>query len=244
MPRLSQRELMRLAFEGGEVPFLHVRPDNVGGRGLVQAPGIRDAPRACRAVAPAAVSDGVNREGWRVVWVAFVVAVFGWGVGFYGPAVYLPALHQARGWSISTISAAITAHYLVSAALITALPEAYRRCGVGHVTLGGAVLAGAGALAWANAQQPWQLVPALLLSGAGWSAMSGAALNAMVAPWFERDRPKAISIAFNGASVGGIVFVPLWTALIAGVGLSLAALRDGQRHGRSRLSAGVAFPAA
>ena len=54
--------------------------------------------------------------------------------------------------------------------------------------------------------------------------MSGAALNAMVAPWFERDRPKAISIAFNGASVGGIVFVPLWTALIAGVGLSLAAL--------------------
>ena len=175
-------------------------------------------------MASAAVSDGVNREGWRVVRVAFVVAVFGWGVGFYGPAVYLPALHQTRGWSISTISAAITAHYLVSAALITALPEAYRRCGVGHVTLGGAVLAGAGALAWANAQQPWQLVPALLLSGAGWSAMSGAALNAMVAPWFERDRPKAISIAFNGASVGGIVFAPLWTALIAGVGLSLAAL--------------------
>ena len=54
--------------------------------------------------------------------------------------------------------------------------------------------------------------------------MSGAALNAIVAPWFERDRPKAISMAFNGASVGGVVFVPLWTALIAGVGLSLAAL--------------------
>ena len=170
------------------------------------------------------MSEGVNREGWRVVWVAFVVAVFGWGVGFYGPAVYLPVLHQTRGWSISTISAAITAHYLVSAALITALPEAYRRFGVGRVTLGGAVLAGAGALAWANAQQAWQLVPALLLSGAGWSAMSGAALNAMVAPWFEHDRPKAISIAFNGASVGGIVFVPLWTSLIASVGLSLAAL--------------------
>ena len=85
------------------------------------------------------------------------------------------------------------------------------------------MLAGVGALAWANAQQLWQLVPALLLSGAGWSAMSGAALNAMVAPWFERDRPKAISMAFNGASVGGIVFAPLWAALIASVGLSLAA---------------------
>jgi MFS family permease len=175
-------------------------------------------------VASAVVKEGVGRRGWRVVWVAFVVAVFGWGVGFYGPAVYLPTLHQTRGWSISTISAAITAHFLVSAALITALPEAYRRFGVRQVTFAGAVFAGSGALAWANAQQVWQLAPALLLSGAGWSAMSGAALNAMVAPWFGRDRPKAISTAFNGASVGGIVFVPLWTALIAGVGLSLAAL--------------------
>jgi predicted MFS family arabinose efflux permease len=169
------------------------------------------------------MSQGVNRDGWRVVWTAFIVAVFGWGIGFYGPAVYLPALHQAHGWSISTISAAITAHYLVSAFLITCLPDAYRRFGIGRVTVGGTMLAAAGALAWANAQQAWQLVPALLLSGAGWSAMSGAALNAMVAPWFERDRPKAISLAFNGASVGGLLFTPLWTALIADVGLSSAA---------------------
>jgi predicted MFS family arabinose efflux permease len=164
-----------------------------------------------------------NRDGWRVVWTAFVVAVFGFGIGFYGPAVYLPALHQARGWSISTISAAITAHYLVGAVLITCLPDAYRRFGVGHVTIAGAVLTGAGAIAWTSAQQAWQLVPALLLSGAGWSATSGAALNAMVAPWFEADRPKAISTAFNGASIGGLLFTPLWTALIAGVGLSSAA---------------------
>jgi predicted MFS family arabinose efflux permease len=170
------------------------------------------------------VNEAAHRDGWRVVWTAFVVAVCGWGVGFYGPSVYLPTLHQTRGWPISTISAAITAHYLVSALLITALPDAYRRFGVGRVTIAGALLTGAGAIAWANAQEPWQRVPALLLSGAGWSAMSGAALNAMVAPWFEHDRPKAISTAFNGASVGGILFVPLWTALIAGVGLPGAAL--------------------
>ncbi|MFI4999027.1 MAG: MFS transporter [Reyranellales bacterium] len=163
-------------------------------------------------------------EGWKVVWVAFVVAIFGWGLGFYGPAVYLPTLHAMRGWSISTISTAITAHYLLSAALIAWLPEAYRRFGVGRITMAGAVLAGLGAIAWANVQQPWQLVPALVVSGAGWAATSGAALNAMVAPWFDRDRPKAISMAFNGASVGGIVFAPLWTTLIYTLGLSRAAL--------------------
>jgi MFS family permease len=163
-------------------------------------------------------------EKWKVVWVAFVVAVFGWGLGFYGPAVYLPTLHAARGWSIAILSTAITAHYLLSAALIAGLPEAYRRFGVGKVTMAGATLAGVGTIAWANAQQPWQLIPALMLSGAGWAATSGAALNAMVAPWFERERPKAISMAFNGASVGGILFAPLWMALISAFGLSSAAL--------------------
>jgi MFS family permease len=175
-------------------------------------------------MAAAAVTSTADRDGWRVVWVAFVVAVFGWGIGFYGPAVYLPTLHQTRGWSISTISSAITAHYLLSAALIAWLPEAYRRFGVGRITFAGAILAGLGAIAWANVQQPWQLVPAVTVSGAGWAATSGAALNAIVAPWFDRDRPKAMSMAFNGASVGGILFAPLWTGLISVLGLAQAAL--------------------
>lgn len=156
--------------------------------------------------------------------MAFVVATFGWGIGFYGPAIYLPTLHQSRGWPVSTISVAITAHFLTSAALVAWLPKACRRLGVGRVILAGALLSALGAVAWANVRQPWHLVPAFLLSGGGWAATSGTALNEMVAPWFDDDRPKAISTAFNGASVGGIVFVPLWTALISAVGLSSAAL--------------------
>lgn len=45
---------------------------------------------------------GTAASGWPAVWTAFVVAVFGWGVGFYGPAVYLVTLHHEQGWSIST----------------------------------------------------------------------------------------------------------------------------------------------
>ena len=33
-------------------------------------------------------------EGWRVVSAAFVLAVFGWGLGFYGPPVFLKVLHE------------------------------------------------------------------------------------------------------------------------------------------------------
>ena len=172
-------------------------------------------------MAPPEIGTG---HGWRVVWTAFVVAVFGWGVGFYGPGVYLVALHRSHGWPIATISLAITVHFLVSAVLITALPDIHRRFGLVSVTVGGAVCTAAGALAWTSAQQIWQLVPALLLSGAGWSAMSGAALNSIVAPWFDRDRPRAISLAFNGASIGGLLFTPLWTVLIAHAGLASAGL--------------------
>ncbi len=34
--------------------------------------------------------------GWRVTWAAFAVAVFGWGVGFYGPPVFLHAIREAE----------------------------------------------------------------------------------------------------------------------------------------------------
>lgn len=171
-----------------------------------------------------AINSSTSRQGRNVVWVAFVVAVFGWGLGFYGPPVYLPVLHAKHGWSISLISSAITAHYLMGAVLIANLPTAYRCFGIAPVTMAGAVFAGAGAMAWAIAAEPWHLVPALLLSALGWAATSGAALNALVSPWFDKDRPQAISMAFNGASVGGILFTPLWTVLIALLGMSLAAV--------------------
>ena len=33
--------------------------------------------------------------GWRVTGAAFVLAMFGWGLGFYGPPVYLHAVQEA-----------------------------------------------------------------------------------------------------------------------------------------------------
>jgi hypothetical protein len=72
--------------------------------------------------------------GWKVVAAAFAVAVFSWGIGFYGPSVFLHVLHSQRGWPVSAISAAITAHYLVSAAIVVRLPELHRRFGMAAMT--------------------------------------------------------------------------------------------------------------
>ena len=160
--------------------------------------------------------------GWRVVAAAFVLATFGWGLGFYGPPIYLHAVREARGWPVSLVSAAVTVHYLSGALVVANLPKLHHRFGLPDVTKAGALSLAAGLIGWSMAQEPWQLFAATLLSGGGWVTMGAAAINAIVAPWFVVQRPKALSTAYNGASVGGIIFSPLWVALIAALGFPAA----------------------
>jgi len=161
--------------------------------------------------------------GWRVVAGAFVLATFGWGVGFYGPPVYLHAVQAARNWPVVLVSSAVTLHFLAGVIVIANLPALYRRFGVPAVTKLGAASLALGVLGWALAQEPWQLFLATVASGAGWVAMGAAAVNAIIAPWFVRARPRALSMAYNGASVGGIVLTPIWVVTIGWLGFPLAA---------------------
>lgn len=162
--------------------------------------------------------------GWQVVAAAFVLAVFSWGINFYGPSIYLHALHGREGWPLSLISGAITLHFLASAVLVAWLPALHRRFGPVMVTRAGMLAAALGVLGWGHASAPWHLLPAALLTAAGWAVTSGAAINSLVAPWFDRRRPAALAVAYNGASVGGVVFTPVWAVLIAWFGFAGASV--------------------
>ncbi|MBO1014911.1 MFS transporter [Achromobacter sp. SD115] len=162
--------------------------------------------------------------GWTVLCATFALAVFGWGVGFYGPPVFLHAVAQRTGWGVALVSGAVTLHFLCGTVVVANLPRLYRRCGVPAVTLGGAVLLALGVGGWATAAQPWQLYASALFSGMGWVTLGAAAVNALISPWFVRQRPAALGMAYNGASVGGIVFSPLWVYLISHAGFAQAAL--------------------
>jgi hypothetical protein len=165
----------------------------------------------------------VTFYGWRVVSAAFVLATFGWGLGFYGPPVYLHAVRETRGWSLALVSMAVTVHFLIGAIVVANLPKLYRCFGVPAITKAAALSLGTGITGWAVAQEPWQLFAATLLSGAGWVAMGAAAINAIVSPWFIRTRPAALAMAYNGASIGGVVFSPLWVFAIGLMGFPVAA---------------------
>jgi hypothetical protein len=56
-----------------------------------------------------------------------------------------------------------------------------------------------------------------------WGGGRGAAIIAMVSPWFDRRRAVALSHALNGASAAGILFTPLWVLLIDKTGFVVAA---------------------
>jgi MFS family permease len=162
--------------------------------------------------------------GWRVVYGAFTVAFFAWGMGFYGPPIYLQVLHESRGWPVPLVSAAITAHYLVGAIFITRLPWMYHRFSLPHVTAIGMASMIVGCFGWATATNPAMLFAATPLTGFGWAVMGGAAVNAIVSPWSTRLRSRALSFAYNGASVGGLIFSPLWVFLITKLGFPIAVI--------------------
>jgi hypothetical protein len=166
----------------------------------------------------------VNRfYGWRIVAAAFVLAFFGWGLGFYGPPVYLQAVREAHGFSLAAASLAVTIHFLAGAIVAANLPALFGRFGIPAIVRVAAIALSAGVFGWAVAAAPWQLFAAAVVSGAGWAAMSGVTVNAVIAPWFVRARPAALSTAYNGASAAGLILSPLWVTAIIYLGFPAAA---------------------
>jgi MFS family permease len=161
-------------------------------------------------------------HGWTVVGVTFVMALWSFGLGFYGVAAYLAALQRLHEWAASTVSAPVTAYYVAGALVTAASGDLYERFGPRAVLVVGSVALAAGVATLGILDAPWQLYPAFLVMSIGWGAMSGAAINVILAPWWERRRGLAVSLAFNGATLGGVVVAPGLILLIELIGFARA----------------------
>ena len=168
--------------------------------------------------------------GWWVVGAAFLLAVWSSGFGLYGLSIYVVALRQEHAWSTSTVSFAITAYYLIGALLMAGLGAAIRRFGPRLIVQVGIIAMAAGVLGLTWLTTVWQLYLALALMALGWATTSSAAINILLAPWFDKRRGLAVSLALTGAHCGGFTVAPLLVVLIGslgfrvGVGLALGGL--------------------
>ena len=169
-------------------------------------------------------------HGWYVVLCCFGIALFGWGLGFYGPSVYLVRLREAHGWSAGAISAALTFYNLVMAALVMHVGDTIARWGARRVVMMGSLVLGLGAACLPIVTAPWQLYLVLLVMALAFAVIGGAAIAAILAEWFDAKRGLAISLALNGASVAGIVITPamIWLTgrfgFAAGLWILIAAM--------------------
>jgi len=162
--------------------------------------------------------------GKTVLACTFILAMIGWGIGFYGPPIYMQAVIERTGWPIAQVSAAVTLHFLSGTLVIANLPRLYARVGIPAITLLGSIILGIGVNIWAQADQLWVLYAGAACSGIGWVTLGAAAVNTLIAPWYIKERPKALGKAYNGASMGGVIFSPLWVLLIERFGFATATL--------------------
>jgi MFS family permease len=168
--------------------------------------------------------SSLRYPGWRVVLACFLVALFIFGFGLYGHAVYLAELQRLHGWSTGLISSASTLSFLLGSLLAAFTSDVVVRIGTGRFLLAGIFALAASTTLLAFAETPWQLYAAYILLACGWMGMGTVVIATIVSSWFEHRRGLAISIAFNGATFGGIVIAPTLVVLIGAIGFTQAML--------------------
>lgn len=156
--------------------------------------------------------------GWWVVAGCFVMASTCWGLAFYGNGLYMAHLVKDKGWPIFQVSSAFSVFFWIGAIFIVATGRWVDRIGPQVSAAFGTISMTLAVLLIAQVSALWQLYGALVFLALGWAWMSGAAINATVARWFDRRRGAALSIALTGASMGGIFVVPLMVVAIERLG--------------------------
>src|SRR3954470_11620622 len=167
---------------------------------------------------PSIDESSLRYEGWRIVVVCFMLATFGWGLGFYGQSVYVAELQRLHGWPASLISLGTTFFYLSGAALVAFVSEAIRAFGPRNCMIAGICTMAIAAITIGQVRELWQLYLANAFLAFGWAGTSLGMITNTLGLWFDKKRGMAISLALNGASFGGIIGVPLLVAAIGHFG--------------------------
>ncbi len=136
-------------------------------------------------------------------------------------SLLLPPLIDEFGWDRGLVAGAFSFGFLVSAVLSPIFGRLMDSHGPRVVIGSGVCLMSIGLITAPAIEQPWQLYATLgVLVAGGASLMTYTAHSLFLPNWFVRRRALAISIAFSGAGIGGIVLLP-WLQTIIG--------RDGWR---------------
>jgi sugar phosphate permease len=177
-----------------------------------------------RRPAPGRVLRGRFHPAWAVAVIAFVALVG--AAGFRAtPSVLLRPLHEEFGWSLGTISAAVSVNLLLyglTAPFAAALMEKFGIRRVVTIALL-TVAAGSGLTVFMTAS--WQLILCWgVLVGLGTGSMALAFVATVTNRWFVHRRGLVTGVLTAGGAAGQLIFLPVLARLTTAYGWRTAAL--------------------
>lgn len=155
--------------------------------------------------------SSIRYPGWRVTMACFAMTLFGFGFGFYGHSVYFAELTTRGGgaaFAASTVSAAVTVSYLVSALIMAFISDLMARLGPRVFAMMGAAMMGISLFLISRIDSVIGLFVAYLAMAPAFALLTNAAVVNILGLWFCEKRGLAISLALTGGGVGGVVVVP------------------------------------
>ena len=157
--------------------------------------------------------------GWYVVAACNGIAFITWGVAIFNQGVFLGVFVRDFGWSPATLSIGPVLFQLCAGLAGVPVGRIVDRGGPRRVLLAGALITGAGMIAFGFVREPWHTIPVFLFLGCGFACIHTVTIGKIVTRWFLRHRARAMAAATFGAGLGGAILVPLNAAVIEGWGI-------------------------
>lgn len=154
-------------------------------------------------------SETASRRGWLVIAGLFLVLTMSSGFGFYNMSVYMNVLAEARGFSVTSLSGAVSAFFVVGGLAGIWVARLLDRHDVRWIMISGACICGVAMAATPLATSIPLIYALFVLFGIGNTGVSIVVSTTLVTRWFPgSNRSIALSIASTGLSMGGVVVTP------------------------------------
>jgi len=156
--------------------------------------------------------------GWRIAWTLAFTQTLGYGVLYYGFAVFIKPMEAEFGWGRAETSGAFSLALLVAGLAAIPVGRWVDRRGARALMTAGSVLGVLTLVGWSQIQGLAGLY--LMAFGLGLAMAMGLYEVAftVIAVWFHRERPRAMLIVTLIAGLASTIFVPLETWLVAALG--------------------------
>ncbi len=151
---------------------------------------------------------------WAVAAVTFV-ALLG-AAGFRAtPSVMLQPLHDEFGWSLGTISAAVSVNLLLYGLTAPFAAALMDRFGIRRVAMGALLLVSAGSGLTLLMTRSWQLMLCWgVLVGLGTGSLALGFVATIANRWFVRHRGVVIGVLTAAGATGNLIFLPVLSRIV------------------------------